>query len=388
MNFGLLCDDPTAATLIAALGRQSEHALTIAVLVSPRTDSLLHGLAGVKFTDRWEDLLAARQLDAVIVGGEQAEVWDAARQLAANSLPLIVFPTMAHGPAIFYELSLIRDDRRGVIFPVWRHRFDAALRRLRDELRIEKRTSVAFVKWEQTLPLGAGTLLPTGVIEEHLLHAADQFRYLFGAPDYVTTLQTGGTEHGALIQSVVLAGRTVPELTWTIQSGDTTASRLTLQTPDGPWRYEWDAARSEWCGNFSSENRAGEDRWIPDVVAAVSGEVSPADWSTMLHAAEIVDAAKRSLERRRTIDLNHEPLSERVIFKSQMAAMGCSLLLLTLGLMLGLLLIDSVVPLNRTLLKWLLLLAATPMFGFLLFQLLLPLTRTAGDENVIESPNR
>lgn len=382
MNFGLICDDPSAAWLISALRQQSQHAVTMAVLVSSKADDLLHGLTGVKYSDRWEDLLAADNLDAVIVGGNNAVIWDAARQLASASIPLIVLPSVAQGPAILYELSLIRDDRRSILVPVWPHRFDPLLRQLRDVLQSADRPKISFLKWERTLALGPGAAIPQADIEAQLLQAADLIRFLFGAADYVTALRTGGTETGALIQSVVLAGRIMPESTWTIQSSDTDASRLTLQTPEGPWKLAWDAQQSRWMATeFPAEltnSKHDKADIVTEIAAVAAGEPGVADWPGVLHAAEILDAAKRSLERRRTIDLNHEPLSERVIFKTQMAAMGCTVLMMTLAVLFGFLLIDSLAPLNRSVLKFLLVLAAVPMFGFLLFQFLLPLTRTAG----------
>ena len=98
MNFGLLCDDPAAAWLVSALRRHPSHALTWAVLVSPRADDLLHGFTGVTCSDRWEDLLAADNLDAVIVGGTAPAVWEGARQLASSGIPLLIFPTATAGP--------------------------------------------------------------------------------------------------------------------------------------------------------------------------------------------------------------------------------------------------------------------------------------------------
>ena len=90
---------------------------------------------------------------------------------------------------------------------------------------------------------------------------------------------------------------------------------------------------------------------------------------------------QHSLERRRTVDLHHEPVSERTIFKTQMTALGCAVLFGTLVLMLGYLAIASVIPLNGTLLIVLRMLVFAPLVLFLLAQLLLPLSLTS-PENV------
>src|SRR5262249_28757342 len=53
-------------------------------------------------------------------------------------------------------------------------------------------------------------------------------------------------------------------------------------------------------------------------------------WGELARAIELVDAIERSARRRRTIDVHFDTPSERGIFKTQMTAIGCSLLVLTL----------------------------------------------------------
>jgi hypothetical protein len=363
MNFGLLCDDPAAASLLSALRRHPVHRLTRAVLVSPRTDELLHGIAGVQFAEQWEDLLTAADIDAVIVGGTASAIWDGAKKLASETIPLLVFPTVAEGAAILYELSLIRDDCRGVLFPAWLHRFDPAVIRWKEQFAAVG--SASYVQWEREVALGPGREVPRQTIDELLLRDADLGRLLFGGADHVTALRTGGTSTGSVIQSVVLTGRDGPELNWMIKSGPAEICRLTNAT----------GAVLDLC--LPVEDKSAE-RLLDEFVSAVEGQPAAIHWTDVLQAAEVVDAAHRSLERRRTIDLHHETLSERAIFKTQMAAMGCGVLMLTLLLMLGYLAVASIVPLDGRILKLLRLAVFAPLFAFLLMQLLLPLTRTSG----------
>ncbi len=56
-----------------------------------------------------------------------------------------------------------------------------------------------------------------------------------------------------------------------------------------------------------------------------------------MRAFDLLDAARRSLTRKRTVELQFESTSERSQFKTQMTAVGCSLLLLTMFGMIGLL---------------------------------------------------
>ena len=73
-----------------------------------------------------------------------------------------------------------------------------------------------------------------------------------------------------------------------------------------------------------------------------TGDDPETEWLEMANGAshleleELIDvvetfaAIQESARRQRAIDLHHEPTSERTVFKSQMAAVGCLLLLLTL----------------------------------------------------------
>ena len=376
MNFGLLCDDPAAAPLLEAIQRSAALAVTRAVLISPETDILLHGLTGVRCTDRWEDLLAAEDLQAVIIGGSTPAVWDGAKQLASAGVPLLVLPTIAGGAASLYELSLIRDDTRGLIVPAWSWRFDPDIQELKSAWQTGAGPKVAYARWDVIVPGETGAEVPRAVIEDRLFHDADLWRFLCGAPDQVTALRTGGTATGAVIQSVVLAGRSQPELTWSIQAGPSASSRLTLHTDQGPRSTSLnDVPQAASVAELLQSFVTAMDRRSPPVL----------DWNAVLQAAEVVDAAQRSVERRRTIELHHETLSERAIFKTQMAAMGCGVLLLTLLLMLGYLALGSLIPLEDGWFRLLRLAVFAPLFLFLLMQFLLPLTRPATDSSSGES---
>jgi hypothetical protein len=388
MNFGLLCDDPDAAELLAAIRRHPAHHLTRAVLVSPAADALLHGQPGMQILPDWENLLVERHVDAVIVGGQSPQVWDGARRLASEAIPLLVVPSLSNGAAVLYELSLIRDDRQGVIVPTWLSPYDLELRRLHYLVRSDERPAISYLQFERELGLGPGAEVPQLALDEELLHAAALLRFVFGPADHVTALRTGGTPTGALIQSVVLGGPAIPETTWVVKSAERDLTRLTLHTDACPRVFERPAGSPHWIavgpsGPADEEPAGAADRLIAafaDICERAAHEVSgppteSADWKDVIHAAEIVDAAQRSLARRRTIELHHETLSERAIFKTQMAAMGCTVLMITLVLMLGYLAVASAFPLETQVLNILRLVVFAPIFVFLLLQFLLPLTR-------------
>jgi hypothetical protein len=66
------------------------------------------------------------------------------------------------------------------------------------------------------------------------------------------------------------------------------------------------------------------------------------DWTDLTRDFEVLDAVRRSLARRRTIDLHFETTSERSLFKTQMTAIGCGVLMLTLFAVVALLFLGSV----------------------------------------------
>ncbi|HVW00314.1 MAG TPA: hypothetical protein VHB77_08240, partial [Planctomycetaceae bacterium] len=97
-----------------------------------------------------------------------------------------------------------------------------------------------------------------------------------------------------------------------------------------------------------------------------------------LRAFELLASAHHSLERRRAIDLHFDPPSERSSFKTQMTALGCSLLMLTLLGMIAMLLIGAAareLGLPPLVMKIGVFLVFAPLGVFLLLQLLLVLAK-------------
>jgi hypothetical protein len=64
-------------------------------------------------------------------------------------------------------------------------------------------------------------------------------------------------------------------------------------------------------------------------------------WNDLIRAYEMLDAARRSVRRGRTIELHFEETSERSQFKTQMTALGCGVLLLTMLAVIALLIIGA-----------------------------------------------
>ena len=84
MRLALLCDDPAIIPCLDAITADSAHEIVMAVSVSPLGAELLRGRSEIRLVERWEDLLVARGIDAILVGGHEPTALDAVKQLAGT----------------------------------------------------------------------------------------------------------------------------------------------------------------------------------------------------------------------------------------------------------------------------------------------------------------
>lgn len=371
MRWGVCCDDLRVADWLQQLARSADVPAFLGVRRSPLDDALFQGIPRVEFCDNWQSLLIARNLDGILVGGRDDEAFTAMRQLAQSSIPLYVRPHSAQGLSLAYELTLIAAERDAPIRPLWPHRADPALAAIKRWL-TETGRGLQHIELERTVNVA-------DVAEEHVdenlatlqLDDADIVRWLGIRGSRLTALRTSRPEPKHRRFSVTLETDGAPVALWTAEtrSGGPTHARLTLQLASGLMVLEQHDGEP-WAltsGDGGALASAAEPMWIdPD-----------ATWDDAVAVFEWIDAVERSLERRRAIELHSEPLSERTIFKTQMAAAGCAVLLGTLALSLVYLGVASIVPLPQWLLLTLRTVIFAPLFVFLLAQLLLPLTRSA-----------
>ncbi len=322
MKFALIGDDPAAQPWLKALAAGG-HSLCAAALA----DRLFDGGAGSSVRRvTWEHLLTDRDLDAVLIAGDTDEVLAAAKQLATDSRPLLILPSLALGIATAYELSLIRDDSRVVLMPAFAHRGDAELQSLSQRLRSGEIGAVRRLQIDVERSLTRS--MSESDIEAAALPDVDLLRWLGGNYDQVTSQRSGQTEQGCSQATLTLAGSGLPDATWSARYGTQRSWRLTIETERETITVVRDAVEP------NAECLASV---VAQFNAACCGQPITTDWSDAVRVFDVLDAARRSLRRRRTIDLHFETLSERQQFKTQMTAIGCGLLLLTLVLMFGLL---------------------------------------------------
>ena len=226
----------------------------------------------------------------ILAGSEEADL-AVAMSLLESDRPLIVVAGPHLAAAAVHRLALVASDVRATI-RCW-------LPAVRELTPLENTHAPA-----PPLRVDRADNRPA---EELLFDDLARLGRLAGRFDQVNaTLGPSGT--------VRLESDSGPDATWTLRPTNGPAE-VALLVGDSPLELQ----RSE------RDNPETTSEWL---------EV--ADGASHLKLEELVDvvetfaAIQESARRRRAIDLHHEPTSERTVFKSQMAAVGCLLLLLTL----------------------------------------------------------
>lgn len=382
MRLALLCDDPAARDWIEDRPSGADPEFVAAATVTSECAALVRGCSGIRLTPHWEDLLAQSGIAATLVGGSAPVVLEGIRQLASAGQRLIFLPEASQGSTFIYELGLIRDENHVPIHPAVWWSCDPAVRAARE--RIRSTPGVALLQCQRRLAT-ASPMLDEAGIDRVLLQDLLLLRWLGGDYDQVTAVRTGVTNQGMLAQSVKLAGKGLPEAAWDVSQGPSDGCRITIHTPTTPWTLDWDAATRQWSLSADGQIQSGDRSLaVQRFFEGIAADRNELEWIGLVRGFETLDATYRSIHRRRTIELHFETMSERAIFKTQMTAIGCSVLIATFVLVLVYLAIASTVPLPPFVLGLLRILVFAPLGIFLALQLLYPLTRPAGQESSSE----
>lgn len=333
-------------------------------------------------------LLEVSGIDAVLVCGHKESHLQTAKQLANQGLSLIILPAAGQGSAFLYELSLIRDDRRvplSPLFPLRRHPLITRFRELLDSGTVGEILEISIQRHH---PQSEGNpRLKIADCNQHLLMDVDLFWQLSGKYGQVTALRTGEQDSAVATQTVTLSSSNLPEAIWSIVPAAEefwvltvrgTVETLTLAGGPNHSISKLTGADHE----ESAEPAEVEEALLEELDTIEANSQDPrlqGDWPEFVHAMELVEATQQSIRRRRTVDLYFDMTSERSQFKTQMAAVGCGVLMLTLFLMIAVLMLGQM--LSPTAMKWARILAFTPLFLFLGLQILIVLTRPSVSES-------
>lgn len=388
MNFVLLGHQPAVLPLLDAIAADMSCRLASAWGEALPAESF-EAAPGARRIDDWADLLAPGAVDAVIVAGGDEATRVAAKHLFAAGRPLLVVPHSGQDSAWMYELSLQQTDAQAALLPFFPHRENANVRGLRAAIAEGTVGRPRSLEMERSIVSDHRDppLLSAENIDAALLKDADLLRFLAGRYTRVTELRTGESATGCLRAQTTLAGNDLPEATWTGRPAeDAPGYRLTVTGESGTAVLESAAGDSKLtiAGVPQSADPLSAVGHAARILALFRGtrerEPEDADWDDLIRARETVEAGHDSLRRRRTIDLHAGTHSEQTVFKSQMTALGCMVLFLTLLGVIVLAMLDAAFRFPAGMRTLLQIIVFLPVFLFLLFQLMYFAARPSREE--------
>lgn len=403
MRFAVIGDAPSARPIVRSVAALPEHDLALFAL-APRLFADLRPMQlSARFVPGWEELLTTDRLDAVIVAGDDETSLNAAKQLAAAGKTLLVCPAAGLTATFAYELALVLADQPVCLVPWFTLRAHPLVGELRARCSSGVLGEIRHVLLERRIvpsdSAAASQVLARADLVAAFLPDADLLRSIWGEYDQVTAIRSSTSAGAVSLAHITLAGPAVPQVVWSASAAvDAPLWKLTIVGQQGAATLQGDpdtaACSLDWSTADGSSNRETATfdaaQWLLAGTAAraaarsqsaasrgAADPIGPAgpDWDDFTRAVDLFDAIERSVRRRRTIDIHFETPSERGQFKTQMTAIGCGVLLLTLAAFTAYLLTESIFDLPQWIKGTLWVLTFLPLGVFLLFQALLFVTR-------------
>lgn len=338
MKFALLGDDPIVQPLIREIASRPDCQITHAALMGQREAEILQLSPAVRIVNGWEELLS-NETNAVIVCGSIDLIDESTKQLAAAGRSLVIFPQGAWDTELIYELSLARDDNGVRLIPacpLLEHPlFHETHPQTPDEKEDDPNNRIIHLRLEREVPLPAGTELTESALRVSLLPDVGLLRKLGGEYHQVTAVKSSTPTGGIVLATITLSGDNLPDAVLTLrpvlsnprwQLTITRNNRTEIYQSDGQDR---DIRKIEGETEICPPFKAGK-AVLEHIERSLASLNTRPDWTDITRDYEVLDAVRRSFARRRTIDLHFETTSERSLFKTQMTAIGCGVLMLTL----------------------------------------------------------
>ena len=364
MKFGVIGNNPLAMRLLLELAGSVEHSLVVGAITDRLARSVAAAQISMRLVSTPEDALLDSAVDAVIIAvddiDESLRLCRAATQAEKH---VVIIPPLECSPAFSFELHLILDESRHSIVPMT-GRFQLAELPAMEKCLPMDRSGVLQIAAETPIENSSLESRTITILQGLDILSASGFEYT-----QVTALESlapDGTLLSLLItlnsQSAVetpappatltirpQALKLTPDSELKIQRSSQPVQRLMIseRTPALP-RIEWLFGDRDACS-----------RWM----------------ETFSISLELAEAVKKSLRRRRTVDVHFDSGSERGVFKSQMTAMGCGVLTFMMFGMVAYLVIAQLTTLPNWVLHIARILWIAPLVIFLLAQALLPLAR-------------
>jgi hypothetical protein len=335
-RFALLGDHPDGLEMARALAASGRHELAI------YSGSAL----GNEYLRRWgleprrvgdlEEVLADPGIQVVIVAGKPAlRPGQLRRALQSERHVLCVCP-VDDSPDLAYEAAMAQGDAHVVLFPILPESLHPAFGRLAELAKSSFRL-LEIERWST----------------EEILLEAEEEGHKPGFPGWDILRRVGGeigelsvltaTEEiekgqplllsgqfvtGGLFQATYMPCQAEAFLRITLVNRNQSAELIFDQGWPGPARLTF----TDDQGGHHTETWEAFDPW-----AALVNEFDRAErgltWQDAIRGLELDDAARRSVHRRRTSTLEFQEVTEEASFKGTMTLVGCSILWISLLLL-------------------------------------------------------
>jgi len=349
MRFALLGNHPDALEMTCALVQSGRHHLAAFTAAVPDDLRRRWGPDAKPVADL-EEVLADPAVELVLVAGTLANrAQQLRRALQSERHVLCVYPP-DDAPEVAYEAGMIQQDTGYVLLPLLPSLTHPAVARLAQFVRREKDQPPSPVGAFRVLELratAAGEVLDNVAAGGHKpsLPGWEVLRRLAGEIGEVTAFAereelspgspvfvSGRFEAGGLFQTTLLPLEAGDSLGVTVGGARGRAELLMPQGWAGPALLTW---RDE-AGELHEEAWQRWDPWpalVAELEAAVALSRKPSEerasarpaitWQDAVRGLELDDAARRSVERRRSSVLEYQEASEEVGFKGTMTLVGC-----------------------------------------------------------------
>jgi len=346
MKFAILGTDVELLAVARAAIAEGHSIVWLGDVRPEDAATVIQSLPGLPESIDWESLLDPRFVDGVLVGrgkldSESRE--ESIKRLVTDGIPLLIMHPMGRSVLLYYELDMLRRDQESVLQhynPQARFPLEPELARWVREGH-DRIGPVHQVTCQRSLAdWDRDSVLSMLARDAEMLQAVagDIHRASAIGPRELT-------DSYASLQVQMTAGSGDASLRWTVvPASHGTGAELTLVGERGQalLRFPDDKMSS---GNGSIETKAegltdseplatwnGPQRAITQFAAALdkTAKAEPTEkstWSTAIQAMEVVDAVELSLQKGRTIEVQHQQLTEQLAFRGTMSALGCGLLL-------------------------------------------------------------
>jgi predicted dehydrogenase len=343
MNLALLGFDDTTIPLARAAAA-SGHAIVSMCEVEGHGPQLPALVPHARRLDHWESLLAARDVDAVIVarGKDEEQRVEQLRKLIQAGVPLLVAHPVCRSMLSAYELDMIRCETRSVILPFLPARWHAAtdrLARLTDPVADGGIAPLAELIFVRALPDRRKDEVTAWFARD-----MDLVRAVCGELDRLSSMAPHGDANPYANLGVQLSGPAGVLVRWSVEPTEgKPAAQLTLRGENGKAVLEMPPAaegvEASWGLALSTAAGTTSETFPPwDAASAAlerlahalaGGTVAPT-WVDACRSIELAETIDRSLAKGRTIDLYYEDHNEEATFKGTMTSLGCGLLVVSL----------------------------------------------------------